>query len=468
MRSLAIKLTLAFLLVGLTGAGLVAVILRQQTREAFDRFILTREQQVLVENLLLYYQTYRSWDGLTENIATLQPLPAPAMTERREYSREWSRFTLVGPDRMVILSSQSDQIGQVISTRELERAIMLKEGEVTVGWLLLSPFPREWVPGSPEGTFLTNLNQAARLSGLVAVGLAMILGGLLAYSLTRTLRELTDATVEIAGGKLGRQVKVRSRDELGELAGSFNKMSTDLARATQARRQMTADIAHELRSPLSVISGYTEALSDGKLPGTPEVYSILYQETQNLNRQVNDLRTLSLADAGELPLARQPVDPKTLLERLAARHSLATQEKGISLPVEVSKGLPAISADPERLSQVLDNLIGNAFRYTPKGGEIGLCASTDGDSVCIQVRDNGSGIPPEELPYIFDRFYRGDKARQPGGESGLGLAIAKSIVEAHGGSITAESVAGNGSVFSISMPRWQDQVDYPQNINLAG
>lgn len=461
MRSLAVKLTLAFLLVGLTGAGLVAVVLRQQTRNAFDQFILNREQQVLVENLLVYYQTYRSWDGLAESMAAGPAMPAPHMNERRYYPREWSRFTLVGPDQRVVVSSQSDQVGQLIATRELERAILLKEGEVTVGWLVLSPFPREWIPSSPEGTFLSNLNQATRLSGLVAGGLALILGSLLAYTLTRTLRDLTEATVEIASGKAGRQVRVRTQDELGELARSFNKMSADLARATQARRQMTADIAHELRSPLSVISGYAEALSDGKLPGSPEIYSILYQETQNLNRQVNDLRILSLADAGELPLARQPFAPKVLLERVSARHQLAAQGKGISLNVDVSQDLPAVSADPERMSQVLDNLIGNAFRYTPEGGQIVLTADIYGETVRIQVRDNGSGIPPEELPYIFDRFYRGDRARQAGGESGLGLAIAKSIVEAHGGSITAESIPGDGSLFSILMPLW---IDLPPDI----
>jgi two-component system, OmpR family, sensor histidine kinase BaeS len=454
MRSLASKLTLAFLLVGLSGAGLVAVVLRNQTRDAFDQFILTREQQVLVENLLWYYQTHRSWDGLHESLGSSPSLPAAPSSGRRDTPREWYRFTLVGLDRTVVISSQSDQVGQVVAARDLERAILVKDGDETVGWLFLSPFPREWVPNSPEAVFLANLNQATRLSSLVAVGLALLLGSLLAYTLTRTLRDLTDATVEIAGGKLGRQVKVRSRDELGELASSFNKMSADLARATQARRQMTADIAHELRSPLSVISGYAEALSDGKLPGTPEVYDILYQETQNLNRQVDDLRTLSLADAGELPLERQPVAPKDLLERVAARHRLAAESKSIALTVEAGQDLPVVSADPERLAQVLDNLIGNAFRYTSSGGQIGLFAHLMDDAVQLQVRDSGSGIPPQDLPYIFDRFYRGDKARQAGGESGLGLAIAKSIVEALGGSITAESLPGEGSVFSINLPKW--------------
>jgi signal transduction histidine kinase len=228
-------------------------------------------------------------------------------------------------------------------------------------------------------------------------------------------------------------------------------MSLDLERATQARRQMTADIAHDLRSPLSVISGYSEALSDGKLPGTPETYNILYQETKHLSHLVEDLRLLSLADAGELSLILQPIDPRQILERVAARHAVKAQQKGISLRVEAVQDLPAVSMDGERISQVLDNLILNAFRYTPRGGEIILAAKPLNGAIQLQVRDNGGGIAPEDLPYIFDRFYRGDRSRQENGESGLGLAIAKSIVEAHGGMIAVESTPGQGTVFNITL-----------------
>jgi signal transduction histidine kinase len=228
-------------------------------------------------------------------------------------------------------------------------------------------------------------------------------------------------------------------------------MSLDLEQATLARRQMTADIAHDLRSPLSVISGYAEALSDGKLPGTPEVYNILHQETRQLSRLVEDLRLLSLADAGELQLILQPCDPQALLERVAARHAVTAQQHGVALRVEAGSGLPSLSLDSERMAQVLDNLILNAFRYTPPAGEITLSARQQEQVIEIQVSDNGSGISAAELPHIFDRFYRGDAARQQNGESGLGLAIAKSIVEAHGGTIRVESTPGEGSTFTIAL-----------------
>ncbi len=448
MRSLSTKLTLAFLLVGLTGAVLVAVIIRQQTRNAFDRFILNREQQALAASLIRYYQTNGNWDGMGEILGSLQETQDGNGPEPR---RDWMRFVLVGSDQRVVFSPLAEQVGERMSNRELSRGVALQVDGETAGWILPPRVPRQWIPNSPEELFLQNINRATLVSALVATLLALTLGGFLAFTMTRSLRELTEATVEIARGKLGLQVKVRSKDELGELATSFNKMSLDLEQATRARRQMTADIAHDLRSPLSVISGYAEALSDGKLPGTPEVYNILHQETRQLSRLVEDLRLLSLADAGELQLILQPCDPQALLERVAARHAVAAQQHSVALRVEAGQELPVVNLDSERMAQVLDNLVLNAFRYTPPGGEIVLSARAFDQGVEIHVRDNGSGIPADELPHIFDRFYRGDKARQQNGESGLGLAIAKSIVEAHGGTIRVESEFGQGSVFIIAL-----------------
>jgi signal transduction histidine kinase len=278
------------------------------------------------------------------------------------------------------------------------------------------------------------------------------MGGLLAFTLTRSIRALKEATEEISRGNLGKQVMIQSNDELGDLAASFNKMSLDLARATQSRRQMTADIAHDLRTPLSVIAGYTEALSDGKLSGNADVYRVLHQETQYLKRLIDDLRVLSLADAGELPLHFQAVAPQACLEQAIQRHLLAAGEKDITLRSEAGQDLPPVEADPERLSQVFDNLIGNALRHTPAGGEILLSARLSDGQVQFQVHDTGTGIAPEDLPNIFNRFYKGDRSRSGEGASGLGLAIARSIVAAHQGTITVESPPGQGATFTISLP----------------
>jgi signal transduction histidine kinase len=215
---------------------------------------------------------------------------------------------------------------------------------------------------------------------------------------------------------------------------------------------MTADIAHDLRTPLSVIGGYTEALSEGKLPGNDEVYRVLHQETQYLKRLIDDLRVLSLADAGELPLHIQDLKPQACLEQALHRHLLAAGEKDITLRLEAGQDLPAVKADPERMNQVFDNLIGNALRHTPPGGEILLSARRADGQVLFEVRDTGAGIAPDDLPNIFNRFYKGDKSRSGQGASGLGLAIAKSIVVAHQGSITVESSPGQGARFMIYLP----------------
>lgn len=451
IRSLAAKLTLAFLLIGLTGSILVAVIIQTQTKAAFTHFIANQQQQTLADNLVTYFQTNGSWAGVGSGIYTIQPNPPVQSFTTHGGPPGESPFTLVGPDRVVIYSNQTNEIGQTISKSTLKGATILQSNSQEIGWLILTPMDRNFNPNTPEANFLKNVNQATLVSATVAVTLALVLGGFLAFSMTRSLRELTEATGDIARGRFGKQVKVRSKDEIGTLAESFNQMSTDLDTATKARRQMTADIAHDLRSPLSVITGYAEALSDEKLVGTPDVYNILLQETKLLDRLVDDLRLLSLADTGELPLTLQPTSPNALLERLAARHAVTSKQRQIELRIEAADNLPEISVDVERMSQVLDNLILNAFRYTPEGGCVELISELSGDMVLLHVRDNGSGIAEEDLPHIFDRFYRGDKSRPHNGESGLGLAIARSIVEAHHGSIRVESSAGQGTRFTISL-----------------
>jgi len=227
--------------------------------------------------------------------------------------------------------------------------------------------------------------------------IALLLSLVLARTLTQPARALTSAIRAMAQGKLDVAVPVRSRDELGQLTTAFNQMSADLARANQARRQMTADIAHDLRTPLSVIKGYCEGLRDGVLKPAPNTFQTMYQEAEHLSLLVEDLRTLSLADAGELKLARKRVSARELLERAAAAHQLRAQEHQVALQVSVQAGLPEADVDPERMAQVLNNLVGNALRYTPTGGQIMLAATRAADHVHLTVRDTGAGIAPDDL-----------------------------------------------------------------------
>jgi two-component system sensor histidine kinase BaeS len=283
--------------------------------------------------------------------------------------------------------------------------------------------------------------------------IALLLGLLLARTLTRPVAALTEATRAMAAGDLHQVVDVQSRDEIGELAQSFNHMSADLARASTLRKQMTADLAHDLRTPLSILSGYTEGLQEERLNGSPAIFAIMHDEVQHLQRLVDDLRTLSLADAGELPLNLRLVDPAALVERTALSHYITAQERGVEIRVDAVANLPSVHVDTDRMAQVLNNLVGNALTHTA-AGTIHLTARTQNGSVALAVQDAGAGIAAEDLPFVFDRLYRGDKARQRSreGSSGLGLAIAKAIVEAHGGTITVDSAPGQGSTFTVILP----------------
>jgi signal transduction histidine kinase len=288
---------------------------------------------------------------------------------------------------------------------------------------------------------------------LGAVALSLILGAVLARALTRPIRDLTTATTGVAAGDFEQKVPIRSDDELGELARSFNLMSTELARSLALRRQMTADIAHELRTPISIVLGHTEAIHDGVLPMTTETFEVIRDEALRLERLVEDLRTLSLADGGEMTLTPEPTAPLALLVQASKAYRPQAEQKDITLTFEADPGLPEVMVDPDRMAQVLGNLIENSLRHTPPGGRVRLAATESQGAVRIRVEDSGPGIDPEDLPRVFERLYRTDKSRQrDSGGSGLGLAIARSIVVGHGGKIWAESEPVAGATFVLDLP----------------
>lgn len=448
MRSLALKLALAFLMVAVIGVVLIALFVRQRTQHEFDQFVLNRFQQDLYDELTEYYQANGGWEGINAIIAVSESGP---MGHRGVFP---APVTLLDGNNTVVYGGRRYQRGQTLNQVDENQKVPIDVEGQTVGWLLFESFgePVPQNPESPESAFLERVNQAIVMGAVGAIVVALLIGILLARTISRPVRELTAATQMIAQGELGHQVPVRRKDELGELAASFNQMSADLERSTELRRQMTADIAHELRTPLSLILGYTEALSDGKLEGTPETFDIVHDEAQHLNRLVDDLRTLSLADAGELSLNRRPVCPQMLLQRVSTAYAAQAKAKEVSLRVETESSVADVDVDPDRMAQVLGNLVSNAMRHTPAGGGIALSAEEQQDTVTLSVSDSGVGIAPEHLPHIFDRFYRGDESRyQENGESGLGLAIAKSIVEAHGGKISVASTLGGGTTVTVQL-----------------
>ena len=472
MRSLALKFTLAFLVVSLSGIGVVAILAGRATADEFGHFIFSENRVALATQLEDYYRAYRTWDGVD---AALSPGGMGGMMGNGPMhgAMMGGGFAVADASGRVVAAGVGHRLGERLSETELAQGTPLQADGRLVGTLIAGQSAFGMM--SPAGTeFLARVNRALLLGVIGVGGAALILGLVLASALTRPLRELTNAARAIARGQLEQKVRVRSRDELGELAGAFNQMSADLARARDLRREMTADIAHDLRTPLSVILGHAEALRDGVLPPTPETFGLIHDETLHLNRLVEDLRTLSLAEAGELKLVRRPTAPSALLEHAVAAQTPRAQQQNVELRTEIEPGLPEVDVDPDRMAQVLNNLLDNALRHTPAGGVVSVQLSVISHRssskrsselitdhwLLITISDTGPGIASEDLPRIFDRFYRADKSRardrsftsaQEGG-SGLGLAIAKSIVEGHGGRIWAESQPGTGAQFFIELP----------------
>lgn len=298
------------------------------------------------------------------------------------------------------------------------------------------------------------LINALWVSGIVAILVAGALSIFITRRVIRPVQAMAIASHRIAEGHYHERVLVQGHDELADLAGSFNTMAEALAQTEARRRALLADVAHELRTPLSGIKGYMEGLTDGVVPPDPEVFSRIGSDVGRLQRLVTDLEELSRLDAGALGLRRQRVVVRDLVRAAVDRLRPQAEGKGLDLAVVLDGGLPRVEVDYDRILQVLLNLIGNAVQYTPPPGSITVSVHARGAWVQVDVTDTGIGIPPEHVPHVFERFYRVDRSRsRAGGGSGLGLTIAQYLVEAHGGRIWAASPGpGSGSTFSFTLP----------------
>ena len=440
-----LKLTLAFLLISLLAVGLAAIFIWGSISNAFNQYLQNLQQNSFAVAVTTYYQTNNTWNGVDTYLRSQQLLPPLDAVNPPPQP-----YVLVDSKRVVLVASAPYVTGEKVKQGDIDKGIPIESNGETVGTVISTGQPLVRKPLDQK--YIDQINQALWIAAFGGVLIALLLGLFIARSLTRPIRELTHATHEMAEGKLNQQIPVRSKDELGELAQAFNHMSADLTKANQARKQMTADIAHDLRNPLTVINGYLESLQDGKLKPTSERFAVMQAEVNHLQRLVEDLRILSLADAGELKLHLEPVSISDLLNRVADVYRHQAEQNQIALTVETESNLPEINLDLARMEQVLDNLVGNALRYTPQGGKIHLEAKQETGSLTVSVQDNGSGIPADILPHIFERSFRGDESRS-GNESGLGLAIAKSIVELHGGHLAVDSEINRGTCFTLTFPR---------------
>jgi signal transduction histidine kinase len=294
-------------------------------------------------------------------------------------------------------------------------------------------------------------------AGLLAAGVALVLARWLARGMTQPLRDMARAAQEMEQGAYGRRVETASRDEVGQLAVAFNRMSGELANLEQLRRELVANVSHELKTPISALRAHLENLIDGVERPDPETLQVMLTQSERLGRLVDQLLELSRLESGDLPLRREPVRLGPLVAQVMTEIEVTRDTRDIRLEQVVPPDLPPVSADPERIHQVLFNLLDNAVRFTPAGGRVTVAASRTDRSVRVAISDTGPGIPGEHLPRLFERFYRVDTARsRDDGGTGIGLAIARSIVDAHGGRIWAESELGHGSTFTFELPAVAD------------
>ena len=438
IRSLTFKWIAILLVTSLVGVGLVGLFAYRTTISGYDQLRVEQARATFITQVTSYYQEHQSWDGVENWLHTNNEGNGPQL------------FAVADTQGIIVAGFGPFHGNQQMTTQQISDGTPITIDGTRIGTALLATPPPNLDPR--EQRYINSTNQALLIGAIGAGSMALLIGILLSRQFLRPLTELTSAIKEMKLGNLNQQVQVRTRDELGDLALTFNQMSAEIHRINQQRRQMTADIAHDLRTPLMVISGYLEALRDGTLAPTPERFEAMNVETLQLKRLVEDLRTLSLADAGELKLVYQSVEPAELLAQVKQSFEPLADEQEVALKIDVQQGLPNVQIDPERMVQVIANLVTNALRYTPVGGTVTLQARQSKDSIQLAVNDTGAGIPADKLPNIFERFYRIEESRyQSQGESGLGLAIAKSIVEAHHGTIAAESTIGIGTSIIITL-----------------
>jgi two-component system OmpR family sensor kinase/two-component system sensor histidine kinase BaeS len=395
--------------------------------------------------LQAYYLGHGNWSG----VEVLDQAPRGIVS--LETAHEWQRMILLdGAGRIVLDRGRADtaRVGQVYQPQPADLVSPLKAGGEVVGTLVL-PRDSPW----ESARVLLELLLPVTVISFFTGGLTLIIGMFLMRRVVTPLADVIAAAHSVAAGDLTTRVQVCGPGDLRGLSESFNHMADALERSDRERRALLADVAHELRTPLTVIRGRLEGVVDGIYPADEAHVAPVLEQAYVLERLVEDLRQLTLAETRQLPFERQPIDLGEIAARTVEVFSAEAAETGIALSLQSAPALPHVLADPQRVGQVIGNLLSNALRYTPPGGQVRLSVDWQEAGVRLAVTDTGEGIAAEDLPRVFDRFYRGEKSRaRASGGAGLGLAIAKAWVQAMGGQIGAESTVGRGSCFWFTLP----------------
>ena len=456
-----LRLILSYALVILITSLSLVVIVRMNTAEAVRNFMFrggAAGVTPLVDELESYYQEFGSWQGVDKIISTTQHgsngrgagSGQQGAGNNSSGSNQSQRLRLLDPNGTVVFDTDGTWANETATNDEMQRAIPLHHNNQTIGYLLTDGGAQFTTDN--ETQLVEQLNRAALIAALIAGGAALLLALLLAHSLLRPVGDLTRAAAEMADGDLSQRVELQGAGEWVTLGQAFNHMAFSLEQAEDRRRSLTADIAHELRTPLAVQRAHLEALQDGIYDLTQENLLPIEAQTHILTRLVDDLRTLALADSGQLAMECVPVDFSALVERVVNRFQPQASAQQSELVLAIAADSVNLSVDPQRIEQILNNLLSNALRYAA-GGSIRVRLAHTPERVTLSVHDSGAGIPEEALPQLFDRFFKADKSRRSQyGSTGLGLSIARKLAQAHGGDLTAANHPQGGALFTLELP----------------
>ncbi|MFZ3151581.1 MAG: ATP-binding protein [Anaerolineaceae bacterium] len=455
------RLILAFVIVILVALGTVLLVADYSTETQVHGYLRRSTIGVSGEQLSSleeYYRANSSWEGVAAlleegTVGESQGQGKGQAGGQGAGGGSHAISSLADQKGTILYAQDATQLGTTLTSDELEAAHPIEVNGEIVGYLS-TPNALANLPSNFESQLIEKVSDATLTAALVSVAVALVLAVILANQVVKPVRVLTQASEKMASGDLSQRVSVKSYAEVNTLGNTLNSMAESLQVSENSRRALTADIAHELRTPLAVQKVNLEALEDGVYPLNLEALKPIREQNELLIRLVEDLRILALADSGELTLNKRSIDLMELCLSITKRFEAILAVNGITIQTFCQPNLPRVMADPDRIQQILHNLLQNAQRYAPANSVIEIHASQDKASeVLLKIRDHGPGIPPDQLEKVFERFYRVDSNRKrESGSTGLGLAIARKLAEAHGGTLTAHNHPQGGAVFSLRLP----------------
>jgi two-component system OmpR family sensor kinase/two-component system sensor histidine kinase BaeS len=448
MNRLWVRLSIAFVFVAVISALAVAVLATSVASNQFRQYVGRRDllaQSDLPGTLAEYYRANGSWAGVEQVLGQ-------SIGRGQGQGRGRPAIWVADANGSIVYDERGQRAGTPLSGDERASALPIELNSATVGYVLPGTQGRGLLAQSDQD-YLDQLRNTLIIAAVIAAALGIVIGVVISRTVSRPLAQLAQAARAFAAHNWDQRVKVSGTEEVAEVSFAFNDMADSLQQAETLRRNLMADVAHELRTPLTVLQGNLRAMLDGVYPLERSEIATVYDETRLLHRLVDDLRELALAEAGQLKLNLQPIDLATLIGSTVTNFMPVAEERGLTLVAPIDQTV-TVRADPDRVAQVLRNLIANALWHTPPQGHVAVEAQLIDRGWQISVTDTGEGVAPEDVPHVFDRFYRAEKSRtRHNGGSGLGLAIAKSLVEAMGGQIGVESEPGKGSRFWFTLPR---------------